>query len=92
MDIEVQELRRKEEKEWDNFIEQSSNSTFFHRIGWKNVVERTYKHKPVYLIARKEGEVKGVLPLFLMRSMIFGKKLVSVPFAPYGRACTGSGC
>ena len=88
MDIEVQELRRKEEKEWDNFIEQSSNSTFFHQIGWKNVVERTYKHKPVYLIARKEGEVKGVLPLFLMRSMIFGKKLVSVPFAPYGGVCT----
>jgi len=40
------------------------------------MVEKTYKHKPIYLIAKEEE--------FLMRSMIFGKKLVSVPFAPYG--------
>ena len=86
--IEIYELKRSEEKEWDAYVLKHPNSTFFHQIGWKNVVERTYKHKPVYLIARKEGEVKGVLPLFLMRSMIFGKKLVSVPFAPYGGVCT----
>ena len=48
---------------------------------------KTYKHKPIYLIAKENGEIKGVLPLFLMRSMIFGKKLVSVPFAPYGGVC-----
>ena len=85
--MEIYELKRREEKEWDAYVLKHPNSTFFHQIGWKNVVERTYKHKPVYLIARKEGEVKGVLPLFLMRSMIFGKKLVSVPFAPYGGVC-----
>jgi len=46
---------------------------------WRNVVEKTYKHKPIYLIAKEEE--------FLMKSMIFGKKLVSVPFAPYGGVC-----
>ena len=50
-------------------------------------MEKTYKHKPIYLIAKEEGEIKGALPLFLMRSWFFGKKLVSVPFAPYGGAC-----
>jgi hypothetical protein len=55
------------------------------------VVEKTYKHKPIYLIAKEEGEIKGVLPLFLVKSMIFGKKLVSVPFAPYGGACADNG-
>jgi len=85
--IEIYKLERREEKEWDAYVLKHPNSTFFHQIGWKNVAERTYKHKPVYLIARKEGEVRGVLPLFLMRSMIFGKKLVSVPFAPYGGVC-----
>lgn len=48
---------------------------------------KTYKHKPFYLLAKENGERKGVLPLFLMRSMIFGKKLVSVLFAPYGGVC-----
>ena len=51
------------------------------------MVEKTYKHKPIYLIAKEDGEMKGVLPLFLMQSMLFGKKLVSVPFAPYGGVC-----
>jgi len=87
MPIEIYKLERGEEKEWDAYVLKHPNSTFFHQIGWKRVVEKTYKHKPIYLIAREEGEVKGVLPLFLMRSMIFGKKLVSVPFAPYGGVC-----
>jgi len=38
-------------------------------------------------LQKEEDEIKGVLPLFLMRSIFFGKKLVSVPFAPYGGVC-----
>lgn len=85
--MEITDLKRKDEKAWDSYVHNSISSTFYHQIGWRNVVEKTYKHKPIYLIAKEEGEIKGVLPLFLMRSMIFGKKLVSVPFAPYGGVC-----
>ena len=43
----------------------------FNRVKIRNlktgrVVEKTYKHKHVYLIAKEEGEIKGVLPLFMM--------------------------
>ena len=85
--MKITELEREEEKAWDSYILNSNSSTFYLQIGWRNVVEKTYKHKPIYLIAKEQGEIKGVLPLFLMRSMIFGKKLVSVPFAPYGGVC-----
>ena len=85
--MDISELRREDEKAWDKYVYNSNTSTFYHQIGWKNVVEKTYKHKPIYLIAKEEGEIKGVLPLFLMKSMFFGKKLVSVPFAPYGGVC-----
>jgi len=85
--MEITELRREDEKVWDSYVLKSSTSTFYHQIGWRNVVEKTYKHKPIYLIAKENSEIKGVLPLFLMRSLIFGKKLVSVPFAPYGGVC-----
>ena len=84
---EITELRREDEKAWDSYILKSDQSTFYHQIGWRNVVEKTYKHKPIYLIAKEAGEINGVLPLFLMKSVIFGKKLVSVPFAPYGGVC-----
>jgi len=68
--MEFTELRnREDEKAWDSYVLKSSTTTFYHQIGWKNVVEKTYKHKPIYLIAKEEGEINGVLPLFLMKSM-----------------------
>jgi FemAB-related protein (PEP-CTERM system-associated) len=85
--LQITELEREDEAAWDAYVYSSPASTFYHQIGWRNVVEKTYKHKPVYLVAKEEGELKGVLPLFLMRSWFFGKKLVSVPFAPYGGVC-----
>ena len=85
--LQITELRNKDEKAWDSYVHISNSSTFYHQIGWRNVVEKTYKHKPIYLIAKEEDEIKGVLPLFLMRSMLFSKKRVSVPFAPYGGVC-----
>jgi hypothetical protein len=88
--LEITDLKREDEKAWDEYVLNSNSSTFYHQIGWRNVVEKTYKHKPVYLIAKENGELKGVLPLFLMKSIIFGKKLVSVPFAPYGGVCLKS--
>jgi FemAB-related protein (PEP-CTERM system-associated) len=86
-DLEICELEKEDEKSWDTYIHKSNSSTFFHQIAWKNVVEKTYRHKPVYLVAKENGKIKGVLPLFLMKSVIFAKKLVSVPFAPYGGIC-----
>jgi FemAB-related protein (PEP-CTERM system-associated) len=81
---EISELKKEDEKAWDEYVLKHPDSTFYHQIGWKNVVEKSYGHKPYYLLAKEDGEIKGVLPLFFMESLLFGKKLVSVPFAPYG--------
>jgi FemAB-related protein (PEP-CTERM system-associated) len=86
--MEITELGKKDERAWDEYILKSEHSTFYHQIGWRNVVEKTYKHKPIYLIAKANSELRGVLPLFLIKSIFFGKKLVSVPFAPYGGVCS----
>jgi len=85
--LEIRELEKADEKAWGEYIIKSNHCTFYHQIGWRNVVVKTYKHKPIYLIAKEEGEIQGVLPLFLMKSTFFGKKMVSVPFAPYGGVC-----
>jgi len=67
--MEITELQREEEKAWDEYVYNSNNSTFYHQIGWRNVVARTYKHRPVYLVAKEGGELKGILPMFLMKSI-----------------------
>ena len=86
--MEISELRTGEEEAWDSYVYESDASTFYHQIGWRNVVLKTYGHKPRYLVARgDDGGIVGVLPMFLMESRVFGRKLVSVPFAPYGGVC-----
>jgi FemAB-related protein (PEP-CTERM system-associated) len=87
MHLEIQEFRKEDEKKWDTFVRGQEDATFFHLIGWKNVIEKTYKHKSYYLVAKEDSEIKGILPLFLMKSVFFGKKIVSVPFCDYGGVC-----
>jgi len=87
VNLEVRELEKNDEKAWDEYVLNSDASTFFHQTGWKNVIEKTYGHEPHYLMAEEDGDIRGILPLFLMKSRIFGKKLISVPFGPYGGVC-----
>ena len=87
VNLEVRELEKNDEKAWDEYVLNSDTSTFFHQIGWKNVIEKTYGHEPHYLIAEEDGDIKGILPIFFLNSRIFGEKFVSVPFGPYGGMC-----
>jgi FemAB-related protein (PEP-CTERM system-associated) len=72
---------------WDRFVYQQETATFFHLTGWKRAVEKTFRYKAVYLLALENGDIQGVLPLFLIKSRLFGKFLVSTPFAVYGGIC-----
>ncbi|UCG03436.1 MAG: FemAB family PEP-CTERM system-associated protein [Candidatus Heimdallarchaeota archaeon] len=82
--MEVRTLERNEEDLWGNYILALKSSNFFCQIGWRNVVQKTYRLKPFYLVAYDKAVVKGVLPLFIMKSVFFGKRLISIPFGPFG--------
>jgi len=69
---------------WDAFVETCPNATFFHRIGWQRIIEEVFRHRTHYLLAERGGEIAGVLPLAHVRSRLFGRALVSLPFAVYG--------
>ncbi len=74
-------------KKWDEYIEKSRTATFFHQLGWKNLLEKVLGYEPFYLMAEEDGRVKGILPLFLTKSRFLGKALISIPFAVYGGIC-----
>ena len=100
---------------WDSYVLNHPSGTFFHLIGWKTVIEKTFHHKSYYLIAESNGnstnainstnpknsnnpsnsinpsnpinptnQIVGILPLFSVKSYLFCKSLVSLPFAAYG--------
>jgi FemAB-related protein (PEP-CTERM system-associated) len=72
------------EKEWQSYIVRHPLSVFAHRIEWKKVVEATYGHRPFYIMAYQNGRVVGVLPLFLIKSIIFGKYMITSPYLTHG--------
>jgi FemAB-related protein (PEP-CTERM system-associated) len=89
MNVEIKQLMEKDAQKWDAFVQKCPYSTFYHQSAWKKVIEETYGHKAFYLYAEnKDREVVGILPLFLIRNVLFFKKqFISVPFAPYAGVC-----
>lgn len=73
-----------DDKAWDRFVEQHPAATVAHLAAWGPIVARTYGHECVRLLAEEGGEVVGALPLVLLRSRLFGDRLVSMPFLDYG--------
>jgi FemAB-related protein (PEP-CTERM system-associated) len=72
------------DKSWDRFVERHAAPTVGHLSGWGRIVHRAYGHEPVYLTAEDGGEIVGILPLVMIRSRLFGRRLVSMPFLDYG--------
>lgn len=69
---------------WESYVSRSEQATFCHLPGWARVIDRVWGHAPYHLIARRGGSVSGVLPLFHVKSLLFGSSLVSSPNAVYG--------
>lgn len=70
--------------EWDAFVEACPEATFFHRAGWKAVIEQAFGHRTHYLLAKRNGKILAVLPLTEIKSRLFGHSLVSNAFCVYG--------
>ena len=69
---------------WDAFVERCPEATFFHKAGWKEVIESVFRHRTFYLLAERDATIVGVLPLAQVKSLLFGHALVSLPFCVYG--------
>jgi FemAB-related protein (PEP-CTERM system-associated) len=72
------------EPAWEDFVQGHEAAHWFHRAGWRRVVGRAYGHATPYLVARRGGEITGILPLVHVRSPLFGRALVSTGFGVEG--------
>jgi FemAB-related protein (PEP-CTERM system-associated) len=80
----IKELKSADQSRWDEFVDRCPEASFFHKAGWKTVLDRAYGHPTLYLYAERDGEIEGVLPLAQVKSLLFGNTLVSTPFCVYG--------
>lgn len=84
MSVRVARLDASSAREWDAYVLEADDATFFHRAGWKNVLEQAFGHRTHFLYAERDGRVTGVLPMAEVRSLLFGHSLSSLPFCVYG--------
>lgn len=87
-DLRIRSLEAGDEARWDAFVAACPESTFFHWVGWRRILEETFRHRCHYLIAERSDAMVGVLPLAEVRSRLFGHSLTSLPFCVYGGVAT----
>ena len=72
------------EEAWDAYVHAHPDGSVFHENAWTQSVAEAYRHEPILLSARRDGRLAGVLPLFHIKSLLFGSRLVSTAFGVYG--------
>ena len=68
---------------WDKFVENHPFGWICHLSGWKQVLEKSFKHMKGYYFALLDnsGNIQAALPIFEVKSWLTGNRLVSIPFA-----------
>lgn len=69
---------------WDAFVERHPDASVYHFSGWRAVIQKSFGHDCPYLVAKRSGQVVGVMPLVRMQSQLFGHFMVSMPYFNYG--------
>lgn len=72
-----------ERSNWDEQVATHPGATFFHGTAWPRVLHETYGHKPVYFCRFAGGQLRQVLPVMEVSSLLTGRRGVSLPFADF---------
>jgi len=72
---------------WDDYAMQSEAASFYHRFAWKDINEQCFGHRTFYLAAVDGDDFRGIFPIVMLRSRLFGTMLCSMPFVNLGGPC-----
>ncbi len=90
MEIELCQFNGGSCQEWDEYVLNAPGSVFGHLSVWKTIIEEAYGQDTIYLMAKEEGRVIGILPLVFMKSLLFGKLMVSLPYLDEAGICANN--
>lgn len=84
LDVDIIPLTDDAEERWDSFVMDHPDATFFHRAGWRRVIQNTFGYRTHFVYAERGGHICGVLPLVHTGRGLFGNRLVSTSFCVQG--------
>lgn len=89
--IDVSIATDKDHEDWNDYLLRRAINHHSYAWGWRQIIRRVFSHQPHYLIARetsggnpKSEAVVGICPIFFVRSVLFGKTLISLPYLNAG--------
>lgn len=70
--------------QWKNFTEKQIGLPFQQTLEWKKIIEKTYPNcTPIYFFNKKNNEINSLFPFFLVKSRLFGDRIISLPFIDF---------
>ena len=69
--------------DWDGLLLKSDGYSFFHSSNWAKVLSGSYGYVPLYFSLIEDGKLSVAIPIMEIRSLISGRKGVSLPFSDY---------
>jgi CelD/BcsL family acetyltransferase involved in cellulose biosynthesis len=73
-----------EDERWLAYIRSKSGSTIFHHPAWLRTLAECYGYRPFILaVCDAAGAIRAGLPLMEVRSLVSGRRWVSLPFTDY---------
>lgn len=85
--MEIKLIQDSDSDSWEKYIMDHPAGTFYHALGWKRVIEKSFGHHTYYLMAKENEKVCGVLPIVHIKSLFFGSIMCSMPFLNFGGVC-----
>lgn len=81
----IKKLEKLNELDYEKFIEKDSNSRIQHILSWQDSICNTYKNCSICNYYLKKGKkIRAVFPFIYLKSMLFGNKIISMPFLDNG--------
>jgi FemAB-related protein (PEP-CTERM system-associated) len=72
---------------WMGYVESSPSATVAHQIAWKEVMHDSLGYKPRYILVTEGPRIRGILPLFIVRTWWQSRYIISLPWIDYGGIC-----
>ena len=83
MKLELEIINPTEYPLWDELVLATKNYSFFHSSGWAKVLHESYGYRPLYFTLIKNSKLMILIPLMEVKSILTGKRAVSLPFSDY---------
>jgi len=82
--IKITTATNTDQQDWDSFVHSYPSASPYHLFAWGQAIRQAYGHDLLYLLARQDNEVVGILPMVHLKLPLLLNELVALPFCDVG--------